>query len=171
MMQNEIIRPIEPKDNTSIAHIIKKVLTEFKANKPGTAYFDKNLYSLSEVFRTPKSWYWVIEQDGEVRGGGGIFPTEGLPDGYCELVKLYLDEPLRGRGIGKKLIALCLQTAADAGYTHVYLETMPELEIAVPLYERLGFNYIETSLGHSGHTDCSTWMVKAVAHLSAIKNN
>src|SRR4051812_32786772 len=103
-MQNEIIRSIEQKDNISIANLVKRVLTEFKADKPGTAYFDDDLCSLFETFRTPKSWYWVVEVDGKVMGGGGIFPTEGLPDGYCELVKLYLDASLRGRGIGKKLI-------------------------------------------------------------------
>ncbi|MDB5087419.1 MAG: acetyltransferase, partial [Mucilaginibacter sp.] len=102
-MQNEIIRLLEPGDNYSIANIIRLVLTEYKANKPGTAYFDENLFGLSEVFQTPKSWYWIVEQDGEVMGGGGIYPTKNLPPGYCELVKLYLDEQMRGKGIGKKL--------------------------------------------------------------------
>ena len=159
-MQNEIIRPIEPGDNYGIANIIRRVLTEYKANKPGTAYFDENLFNLSQVFQTPGSWYWIVEQEGEVVGGGGIYPTEGLPAGYCELVKLYLNESVRGHGIGKKLITLCLQTAAKAGYTHVYLETMPELKLAIPLYERLGFNYIKTPLGNSGHSGCNIWMVK-----------
>ena len=162
---------MEPGDNYSIANIIRQVLTEYKANKPGTAYFDGNLFSLSEAFQTPKSWYWIVEQDGEVMGGGGIYPTKNLPQGYCELVKLYLGEQMRGKGIGKKLIALCLQTAAKAGYTHIYLETMPELKAAIPLYEKLGFNYIKAPLGNSGHTDCNIWMVKELDNSSVINKN
>jgi putative acetyltransferase len=83
-----------------------------------------------------------------------------LPAGYCELVKLYLDESARGKGIGRQLINICTQAALEAGYTHLYLETMSELTIAVPLYEKLGFDYIDAPLGNSGHTDCTIWMVK-----------
>jgi len=54
MMQSEIIRPLEPGDNYSLANIIRQVLTEYKANKPGTAYFDENLFSLSEAFSNAK---------------------------------------------------------------------------------------------------------------------
>lgn len=159
-MDNIIIRPIEQKDNTAVAEIVRRVLTEFKANKSGTAYYDAELYSLSEVFRQPGSAYWVVELDGVIQGCGGIYPTKGLPSGYCELVKLYFDEAIRGKGIGKKLINKCAEAAIKMGYTHLYLETMPELTIAVPLYERLGFEYIHAPLGNSGHCGCDIWMVK-----------
>jgi putative acetyltransferase len=159
-MNNITIRPIEPKDNAAVAAIVRRVLTEFKANKPGTAFYDKELDTLSEVFGLPGSAYWVVEMDGEVHGCGGIYPTKGLPQGYCELVKLYFDEEIRGKGIGKQLINICTEAAAKMGYACMYLETMPELTIAVPLYERLGFEYLDAPLGNSGHTDCNIWMVK-----------
>ena len=159
-MDDIIIRPIEPKDNTAVAAIIRKVLTEFKANKPGTAYYDKNLENLSDSFQLTGAAYWVVEHDGKVQGCGGIYPTEGLPRGYCELVKLYFDDAVRGKGIGKRLINNCAEAAAKLGYRYLYLETMPELTIAVPLYERLGFTYIDAPLGNSGHTGCNIWMVK-----------
>lgn len=159
-MNDIIIRPIERKDNAAVAAIVRRVLTEFKANKPGTAFYDKELDHLSEVFKQPGSAYWVVEMDGVVHGCGGIYPTQGLPQGYCELVKLYFDEAIRGKGTGKKLINICMETAARMGYTHLYLETMPELTIAVPLYEKLGFAYNNTALGNSGHCGCNIWMVK-----------
>ena len=46
----------------------------------------------------------VIEENGEVMGGCGYYPTEGLPDGYAELVKLYLSPKVRGKGYGSKFV-------------------------------------------------------------------
>jgi putative acetyltransferase len=39
-MKNISIRPLRAGDNISIAAIIRKILAEFGANKPGTVYFD-----------------------------------------------------------------------------------------------------------------------------------
>ena len=159
-MNDTLIRPIQPADNAAMAAIVRQVLKSFNAAKPGTAYYDANLDNLYDVFRAEGSAYWVAEQGGEILGGGGIYPTDGLPAGYCELVKLYLDEGARGKGIGRQLINSCTQAAIKMSYTYMYLETMPELTIAVPLYEKLGFAYINEPLGNSGHTDCNIWMVK-----------
>ncbi len=159
-METAIIRPIRPSDNKEIARIIRTVLTEFKANKPGTAYFDNSLDELYNVFSCPQAAYWVVEQEDQIIGGAGIYPTNGLPDNYCELVKLYLLPEARGKGIGKQLIQQCFDAAGKAGFTHVYLETMPELVTAIPLYEKMGFIYLFQALGASGHFGCSVWMTK-----------
>jgi putative acetyltransferase len=164
IMDNIIIRPIEPKDNAAVAAIVRNVLTEFNANKSGTAFYDKELDNLTEVFLQPGSAYWVVEVNGVTHGCGGIYPTKGLPAGYCEMVKLYFDEEIRGKGIGKKLIGMCAEAAIKLGYTHMYLETMPELTIAVPLYEKLGFRHINAALGNSGHCGCNMWMVKELGN-------
>src|SRR4051812_47304133 len=101
------IRLIAPKDDIALGKLIRSVLTEFNANKPGTAYFDEETDHLSAVFAKPKSAYWVVESEGEIIGGGGIFPTAGLPDDTCELVKLYLYPEARGKGFGKTLMDNC----------------------------------------------------------------
>lgn len=157
------IRLIQPKDNLKIAQIIRDVLTEFKANKPGTAYFDESLNRLSTVFEKDKSAYWVIEENGEILGGGGIFPTEGLPDDTCELVKLYLHPSAREKGFAKAIMNNCFETAKAFGYHKVYLESMPELSNAVSLYERMGFEKLCNPLGNSGHFGCDIWMVKKLS--------
>jgi putative acetyltransferase len=154
------IRAIEPRDNKALASLIRHVLTEFDANKPGTAFFDKNLDSLSEVFRMAHSCYWIAEENGVLLGGAGIYPTEGLPGGYCELIKLYLHADARKKGIGKRLLNACLESARLEGYTHVYLETMSELNSAIYVYEKAGFTHLTHPLGNSGHHYCSIRMVK-----------
>jgi len=153
-----IIRPILESDNNAVADLIREVLKEHRADKPGTAFADGNLNQLFQTFRQPGAAYFVAEDSTGIIGGGGIYPTPGLPAGYCELVKLYLYRDGRGRGTGLKLISKCFSAAKDAGYTHMYLETMPELNNAVDFYKNLGFKHLAHSLGQTGHFNCSIWM-------------
>ncbi|BAV08288.1 putative acetyltransferase [Filimonas lacunae] len=155
-----LIREIASADNAALASIIRAALAEFKADKPGTVYFDPTTDHLFELFRTPQSVYWILEVDGVIMGGGGIFPTEGLPEGCCELVKLYLSPASRGKGWGKLLIEKCAASAVATGFTSLYLETLPELSNAVALYEKCGFTMLEKALGASGHFGCNIWMLK-----------
>ncbi len=104
----------------------------------------------------------MAELEGEILGGGGIFPSEGLPAQTCELVKMYLSPGARGRGLGQRLIEQCLEFATGSGYLQVYIETMPELRKAVSIYEKFGFEYLTGPLGNTGHFGCDVWMLKAL---------
>ena len=159
-MKNMYIRPIRAEDNTSIAAIIRQTLAEFGANKPGTVYFDPTTDKLFELFSVPDSAYFIAEVDGKIVGGSGVFPTPGLPQRCCELVKLYLISEMRGHGLGLLLMEKCFQKAIDFGFSEMYLETMPELRSAIGLYEKAGFTYLPGPLGQSGHFGCDLWMVK-----------
>jgi len=161
-MKNITIRPIEQDDNAEMAQLIREVLTEFGANKPGTVFTDPTTDALFELFQTPKSHYFVAVSEGKLVGGCGIFPTEGLPEGCTELVKLYVLKEGRGTGIGKTLMELSCEQARKEGYTEIYLETLPELHIAVGLYEHLGFKYLDQPYGNSGHFACDLWMTKTL---------
>ncbi len=154
------LRPIAPKDNAALAKVIRTALEEFGANKPGTVYFDASTDALYEVFRATGSYYYVATINDILVGGCGIFPTQNLPDGTCELVKLYLNASARGTGLGKSLMQKSMQWAKENGYTQVYLESMPELSKAVSIYENVGFKRINQPLGNSGHCGCDIWMTK-----------
>jgi putative acetyltransferase len=156
------IRPIQPGDNPELALIIRTALTEFGANKPGTVYYDESTDHLFELFQTTGSCYFVAEEGKQLLGGAGLFPTPGLPEGWCELVKMYLRKEARGLGLGRKLIAHCLEEAKRLGYHTVYLETMPELRKAVAVYEQFGFEYLDGPVGDSGHFGCDVWMKKKI---------
>lgn len=157
------IRPIEPNDNIDLAKVIRGALEEFGANKPGTVYFDPTTNALFELFNnTPGSYYYVAVINDVLVGGAGIFPTENLPDGTCELVKLYLHKDARGTGLGKQLLNKAMDWAKEYGYKQVYLESMPELSKAVTIYENVGFERINQPLGNSGHCGCDIWMVKSL---------
>lgn len=160
---NILIRPIMPADNAAMATIIRNSLEEFDAAKPGTVYFDATTDALHQLFQKPGAAYFIAEREHKLLGGGGIYPTAGLPEGTCELVKMYVQQGSRGIGLGKKLIRKSLEFAAAAGYRQVYLESMPELQQALKTYEKFGFQYLDGALGHSGHHGCSLWMLKQLA--------
>lgn len=154
------IRKIEKKDNGQIAELIRNVFIEFGIDRPGTVFYDPTTDNLYDLFLTPGSEYWIAEVDSIIVGGCGIFPTPGLPEGCVELVKFYLDRPSRGKGTGWKLLERSFMSAKAMGYTQVYLESLPELNKAISLYERAGFRFTSSSLGNSGHFGCTIWMIR-----------
>ncbi|HVK96402.1 MAG TPA: GNAT family N-acetyltransferase, partial [Flavisolibacter sp.] len=126
-------------------------------------YYDDTTDALFEVFNSePRSVYYIAELNGEVVGGGGIFPSNGLPEDTCELVKMYTYPKVRGIGLGKLLIQKCIEFAKSAGYKKIYLETMPELKQALNTYANFGFEYINASMGNTGHHGCDLFMLKPI---------
>ncbi len=162
MQEDVTIRKIIQADNASLATIVRNALAEYGANKPGTVFFDPTTDDLYKLFQQPRSVYFVALTGNEVVGGAGIFPTAELPDDTCELVKMYLAPHARGKGLGKYLIDTCIEWARHEGYKSIYLETLPELNKAVSVYEKLGFAYLDKPLGNSGHFGCNVWMLRKI---------
>lgn len=159
-MQAFTIRNIRRDDNEQLAKVIRNTLSEFGADYAGTVFFDPTTDALFELFLKERAAYFVAEMESKIVGGGGIYPTEGLPADTCELVKMYLLPEGRGIGLGKTLIEKCITTAKEKGFNNIYLETMPELKQAMNVYSKLGFEYLKGPMGNSGHTGCSLWMLK-----------
>ncbi|WP_299835845.1 GNAT family N-acetyltransferase [uncultured Tenacibaculum sp.] len=157
-----IYRKVKPEDNSYLATIIRNTIEEFDAPRTGTVYSDESTDHLYELFETPNSILWVAEVEGEPVGCCGIFPTEGLDEGYCELVKFYISSSVRGKGIGKDLMLKSIGSAKEMGYENVYLESLPHFSKAIAMYEESGFKTLDTQLGNSGHSSCNVWMVKNV---------
>ncbi len=160
-MENDIqYTLIQESDDATLSFLIKRIFEEFGIDIPGTVYTDPTTDHLSELFKTEGSIYWVAKENGKILGGCGIFPTNGLHNGYAELVKLYLSKDARGKGIGRALMERCFESARQLNYTHLYLESFPELAKAVAMYEKSGFVKLSHALGNSGHYACNIWMEK-----------
>ena len=161
-MQHITIRKIEAEDSTKLAIIIRQVFEEYNAPKYGTVYSDPTTDDLFSLFKAERSVLWVAEVNEKLVGCCGVYPTIGLPDGYAELVKFYLHKDARGLGVGKALMEQCTKSAIELGYTHLYLESMPEFGNAINIYQKQGYKQLNHPLGESGHTSCNVWMVKEV---------
>lgn len=145
----------------SLAAIIRAPFDEFGMEKRHTVYDDPSTDCQYEVFQDePKSVLWVAEDNGNLVGSCGVFPTPGLPDGWCEVVKFYVDKDSRGNGVGTLLFDRALKSAVALGYQTAYLETFPQFNSAVKMYERYGFRALDYQVGNSGHTATTIWMTK-----------
>ena len=156
------IRKIKKVDNAELAAMIRGVFEEHDAPRQGTVYSDPTTDRLYELFGEPGSVLWVAEEQENILGCCGIFPTEGLPLGCAELVKYYLPLSTRGRGIGKALMEKSMESAKELGYKEVYIESLPAFSKAVRIYEKQGFKRLSMPLGNSGHPGCNIWMLKTI---------
>lgn len=157
-----LIRAVNQSDNKYLAVILREVLVEMEIPQKGSAYEDPELDNMYEAYQFSKSEYFVVEDDKKILGGAGISPLKDADINICELQKMYFHKNLRGRGIGQKMIEICLDFALESGYEKCYIETMPNMVDAQKLYLKTGFQYINSPLGNTGHNACPVWMIKKI---------
>jgi len=155
-----LIRPLTPADDRRLAEIIRQVLAEFGADRPGFAWADASLDAMSDCYRQPRHRYLVAERDGELLGGAGIAPLRGGSEETAELQKMYLLPEVRGEGIGRAMMEQLLEDARTLGYRRVYLETLAGMTAARDLYLRSGFLALEHPMGATGHGGCDRWFLR-----------
>jgi putative acetyltransferase len=152
-------RTIQSKDDEALSRIIKDALIEYNSATPGTVFTDDGTNRLSTTFTLARSRYFVAVENGILLGGAGINLLPGEPESVCELQRMFLHPSARGKGIGKQLMQLCLEFAKEKDFEICYLETFPALKEAIHLYEKTGFEYIDHSMGNTGHFACTTRMI------------
>ena len=142
-------REITPADDGAIAKIIRANLERFHLNIPGTVYFDPELDQLSAYYHAQpekRVYFIALDERGKVVGGVGAAEFPGLSR-CAELQKLYLAEEVKGRGLGSRLMQQVQSCARGLGYGQMYLETHSNLQAAIRLYEKLGFQRIRRPEG------------------------
>ena len=141
-------REMRKSDDPALAKIIRTNLKAHGLDLPGTVYFDANLDRLSEYYlgAPSKRFYLIAEENGAVAGGIGFaeFPCF---ENCAELQKLYLADRVKGRGIGYRLIRMIEDKARSCGYQRMYLETHSNLQAAIHIYEKSGYEEIKRPAG------------------------
>ncbi len=79
---------------------------------------------------------FMAERDGAAIGCVGLI---ALSDGGFEVAKMTVSEAARGLGLGKLLMAACIDHARSAGVPRLYLETNSALAPALAVYRAAGF--------------------------------
>ena len=155
-----VIRKICAADNPILEQIIKSVFIEFGLAKVGTAYEDIETKNMFESYQNDREVYYVLEENGEILGGGGIKKLINNEDNICELQKMYFSPFIRGKGYGKSMVNKCIEAAKNFGYKKCYLESGFELEAAIHIYENNDFVHLKAPMGNTGHYSCGVWMIK-----------
>lgn len=154
------LRNAEHRDDAAIAHVIRTVMPTVGAAGAGFAIHDPEVDAMSAAYRHPRHAYAVIEEGGEVLGGGGYGPLLGGDAGTCELRKMYFLPAARGLGLGWTLLRWCLAGARADGFRQCYLETLTGMDAARALYLKAGFRFIDAPLGKTGHFGCDRYMIR-----------
>lgn len=105
--------------------------------------FEAELASLPGEYDAPGGALLLAWVDGELAGCGAFRP---MPDvdyaNACEMKRLYVRRAFRRFGLGRVLAEALMDTALQAGYSAMLLDTLDDMEAARELYASLGFETI-----------------------------
>ncbi len=132
-----------PADSDTLIHEARALLAEYADGLDidlGFQHFDHELANLPGDYAPPRGALLLAMVDGALAGSCALRP---LPDvdyaNAAEMKRLYVRPMFRGFGLGRQLTEAILDTARMAGYQHVLLDTLDEMEAARALYDEMGF--------------------------------
>ena len=105
--------------------------------------FEQELIGLPGDYALPRGALLLATADGVVAGCCALRPLDASHYANAsEMKRLYVRNAFRGFGLGRELASRTLDLARQAGYSHVLLDTLDEMETARSLYLDLGFEEI-----------------------------
>jgi GNAT superfamily N-acetyltransferase len=84
----------------------------------------------------------VVEVEGRIAGTATLVVVPNLTHGgqpWAQVENVVVDEAVRGTGVGKSLMDVCVRIAWEAGCYKLQLQSADHREGAHRFYERLGF--------------------------------
>jgi GNAT superfamily N-acetyltransferase len=102
----------------------------------GPQGFEHELAALPGPYAPPGGELLLAKRGDHVLGCIGLKP---LAPGTAEIKRLFVREQARGLGVGKALIEAIIRTARELGYAEIKLDTLPQMQSAIALYQAAGF--------------------------------
>ena len=105
--------------------------------------FDTELASLPGEYAAPQGILLLAMVDGSIAGCCAMRPLHGVDySDACEMKRLYVRQAFRRLSLGRQLTEAIVDAARVAGYHHLLLDTLSDMESARALYADLGFEAI-----------------------------
>lgn len=131
-----LLRKAVKQDSTSVQNFVKNILLEYNICPCSTV--EPDIQDIPKFYTYNKGCFEILE-DKETKELLGCVGLLRINDLKCKLTKLYLSKKIRGKGIGKMLLARYLSKAKEFGYKCMELETAGALKEAIELYKKFGF--------------------------------
>ncbi len=132
-----LVRDWRKEDRSSAAAVIKTVLEEYGLPwQPKLA--DRDVIEVESAYLNAGGEFWVVEQNATIVGTAAYQPI-ARGQSAVEIRKMYLLPEVRGKGLGKYLLAQLEKAIAIKEYQEIWLETASILKEAVKLYELSGY--------------------------------
>lgn len=134
-----IVQVTEP----DAVNAVKELFAEY-ANSLGISLcfqnFDAELAALPGEYVAPRGALLAARVGSKWVGCCALRPLDNVDyPNASEMKRLYVQPDCRGLGVGRALAEAILDAARNAGYSHVLLDTLSDMESARALYEELGF--------------------------------
>lgn len=104
----------------------------------GHQSLDAGLKTLAIKYGMPHGKTLLAAKDGQVVG---CCAYQVLPDGTCEMKRLFVPDRFRGHGTGRQLCEAIISLAKQDGFTLMRLDSGNLLTEAIAMYQSFGFRF------------------------------
>ena len=105
--------------------------------------FERELANLPGDYADPLGGLLIAHVDAQAAGCCAFRPLLGSDyPNACEMKRLFVRRVFRGFGLGRQLVERTLMLARQAGYDHILLDTLDDMEAARALSLELGFTEV-----------------------------
>jgi ribosomal protein S18 acetylase RimI-like enzyme len=138
------IREARPEEWAQVGALTQAAWDEFTPAAPNETWFAYYAF-LGDVERRAALALVLAALEGRELAGTATLELEQTLDGdplpaeQASMRMLAVAPARRGQGIGRALVAACLERAAAAGKSYLTLHTAPEMQAAQQLYRSFGF--------------------------------
>ena len=131
-----VLRRARNADGKAVRDLVFSILEEYGLPTDPDG-IDADLWDIEANYDAVGGVFFVVQAaDGRIIGSVAIAP---MPDGGCELRKMYLARSHRGRRLGKLLLETAITQARRMNAARITLETAAVLKEAIGLYRSYGF--------------------------------
>lgn len=130
-----------PVDTEPAASLLQSMRDEIAALYEGLELDGAQMPKAGPAEMSPPGGTFIVGfEDAVAVCCGGL---KRLPDGACEIKRMFVVESARGRGVARALLVELERRARELGYRVVRLDTGPRQPRSQRMYERAGYVAIE----------------------------
>lgn len=139
------LRDFAAADAEAVNRVALAAFGQYSEQYADWAQFARRIASMSSLAESSEI---VVAVLGERIVGAVAYVAPGKPRApyfspeWAVMRMLVVDPSFRGRGIGHALADECMRRAARDGSAMIALHTSPIMEVALPMYLRMGFEFV-----------------------------